>query len=130
LGTSILIMFTRKAEQVHSNLIGRHVVAGEPMTDDRVMNYAQIVGASTQGTGGSEARALGLLSNAVREQAYTLSILDGFLLAGAVGTLGVLLVVCLLEPPKLVNPAAPPTPPLPPPQNDRDTAPHPIHPAS
>jgi DHA2 family multidrug resistance protein len=130
LGTSILIMFTRKAEQVHSNLIGRHVVAGEPMTDDRVMNYAQIVGASTQGTGGSQARALGLLSNAVREQAYTLSILDGFLLAGAVGTLGVLLVVCLLEPPKLVNPAAPATPPLPPPQNNRDTVPHPIRPAS
>jgi DHA2 family multidrug resistance protein len=48
------------------------------------------------------------LVNVVRGQAYTLSILDGFLLASVVGTLGVVLVLCLREPPVLVNPAAVP----------------------
>lgn len=126
LGTSVLVMFTRKAEQVHSNWIGQHVVAGDPMTDDRLLAYSQIVGAATQGTGTPAARGTGLLSAAVREQAYTLSILDGFLLAAVVGTLAVVVVLFLREPPVLVNPAA--VPPLPP--ETRDTAPHPIHPAS
>jgi MFS transporter, DHA2 family, multidrug resistance protein len=126
LGTSVLTMFTRKAEQVHSYWIGQHIVAGEPMTDDRLSVYAQIVGASTQGAGGSTARATGLLNAAVREQAYTLSILDGFLLAAVVGTLAVVVVLCLREPPVLVNPAAVPA--LPP--EERDTVSHPVHPAS
>ena len=126
LGTSVLTMFTRKAEQVHSYWIGQHIVAGEPMTDDRLSVYAQIVGASTQGTGGPAARGTGLLSAAVREQAYTLSILDGFLLAAVVGTLSVVVVLCLREPPVLVNPAAVPA--LPP--DERDTVSHPVHPGS
>jgi DHA2 family multidrug resistance protein len=119
-------MFTRKAEQVHSYWIGQHIVAGEPMTDDRLAAYAQIVGAWTQGTGGPAARGTGLLSAAVREQAYTLSTLDGFLLAAVVGTLAVVVVLCLREPPVLVNPAAVPA--LPPEQ--RDTVSHPVHPGS
>lgn len=123
LGTSVLVMFTRKAEQVHSYWIGQHIVAGDPMTDERILAYTQLIGASTQGTGGPAARGTGLLSAAVREQAYTLSILDGFLLAAVVGTLAVLLVLCLREPPVLVNPPAVPA--LPP--DDRDTAPHPVH---
>lgn len=126
LGTSVLTMFTRKAEQVHSYWIGQHIVAGEPMTDDRLSVYAQIVGASTQGTGGSAARGTGLLSAAVREQSYTLAILDGFLLSAVVGTLAVVVVLCLREPPVLVNPAAVPA--LPP--DERDTVSHPVHPGS
>src|SRR6187402_184609 len=123
LGTSVLVMFTRKAEQVHSYWIGQHIVAGEPMTDDRLLAYTQVFGASTQGTGAPEARGAGLLLGAVRAQAYTLSILDGFLLAAVVGTLAVVLVMCLREPPVLVNPAA--VPPLPP--EERDTVSHPVH---
>jgi DHA2 family multidrug resistance protein len=108
LGTSVLVSFTRKAEQWHSNLIGQHVIAGEPMTDDRLLAYTQVFNASTQGTGAPAARGTGLLVSVVRGQAYTLSILDGFLLASVVGTLGVVLVLCLREPPVLVNPAAVP----------------------
>jgi DHA2 family multidrug resistance protein len=112
LGTSVLVIFTRKAEQWHSNLIGQHVVAGEAYTTDRLAAYARIVGASTQGTGAAEARGAGLLAGAVRGQALTLSILDGFLLAAVVGTLAVVLVLFLREPPQLATPAA--VPPLPP----------------
>ena len=112
LGTSVLVIFTRKAEQWHSNLIGQHVVAGESYTTDRLAAYARIVGASSQGTGVAEARGAGLLASAVRGQAYTLSILDGFLLAAVVGTLAVVLVLFLREPPVIATPAA--VPPLPP----------------
>jgi DHA2 family multidrug resistance protein len=120
------VTFTRKSEQLHSNLIGQHVVAGEPMTQDRLLAYTQIFGASTQGTGAPEARGAGLLLSAVRGQAYTLSILDGFLLAAVVGTVAVLLVMCLREPPVIANPAA--VPPLPP--EERDTVPQAVHPGS
>jgi DHA2 family multidrug resistance protein len=113
LGTSVLIMFTRKAEQWHSNLIGQHVIAGDPVTTERIAAYARVVGAASQGAGEAEARGAGLLSTAVRAQAYTLSILDGFLLASCVGVLGVALVLLLREPPVLATPPA--VPPLPPP---------------
>ena len=111
LGTSLLIMFTRKAEQWHSNLIGQHVFSGDPATMERIAAYARAVGSNTQGTGDAEARGAGLLSAAIRAQAYTLSILDGFLLASCVGVLGVGLVLLLREPPVIATPPA--VPPLP-----------------
>ncbi|SEO38019.1 Major Facilitator Superfamily protein [Luteibacter sp. UNC138MFCol5.1] len=111
LGTSVLVLFTRKAEQLHSNLIGQHVAAGDPATMERIAAYVQVVGASTQGTGDAQARGTGLLAAAVRAQAYTLSTLDGFLLASCVGLLGVCLVLVLREPPPIVT--APAVPPLP-----------------
>ena len=111
LGTSLLISFTRKAEQYHSNLIGQHVLGDSPLTEARLNTYATALGRLTQGTGNAEARGAGLLAAAVRRQAYTLSILDGFLLAACVGTVAVLIVLCLREPPELVTPPA--VPPLP-----------------
>lgn len=109
LGTSLLIMFTRKAEQWHSNLIGQHIVGDDPATMDRLATYASAFHASTQGIGTAEQRGAGLLTAAVRGQAYTLSILDGFLLAACFGVIGVLLVLCLREPPEVATaPAVPP----------------------
>lgn len=113
LGTSLLVMFTRKAEQWHSNLTGQHVQLGAPDTEQRVAAYASAVSHATQGTGAADTRGLALLSNSVRAQAYTLSILDGFLLAACVGTLALLVVLCLREAPVLaVAPAVPPEPKL------------------
>lgn len=115
LGTSLLVIFTRKSEQWHSNLIGQHVTAGDPMTAERVAAYAHAVGAATQGTGDAEARGAGLLAGAVRAQAYTLSILDGFLLASCIGVLALALVLLLREPPGIVTaPAVPELPKRPP----------------
>ncbi|SFW70426.1 MFS transporter [Luteibacter sp. UNCMF366Tsu5.1] len=111
LGTSVLIMFTRKAEQWHSNLIGQHVFTGDPATMERIAAYARAVGSTAQGSGDAEARGASLLAAAIRAQAYTLSILDGFLLASCVGVLGVGLVLLLREPPVIATPAA--VPPLP-----------------
>jgi DHA2 family multidrug resistance protein len=115
LGTSLLVIFTRKAEQWHSNLIGQHVTAGDPVTNERITAYMGMVGTATQGTGSAEARGAGLLAGAVRAQAYTLSILDGFLLTSCVGVLALALVLLLRAPPQIVTPpAVPPLPPRPP----------------
>jgi DHA2 family multidrug resistance protein len=108
LGTSFIIVFTRKAEQWHSNLIGQHVSAADPGTAERIAAYARAVGPLTQGTGDAQARGAGLLATAVRTQAYTLSALDGFLLAASVAVLGVVLVLVLREPPDMANPPAVP----------------------
>jgi len=108
LGTAFIIVFTRKAEQWHSNLIGQHIAAGDPETTERIAAYARAVGSLTQGTGDAEARGAGLLAAAVRTQAYTLSALDGFLLASSVAVLGVGLVLLLREPPVIANPPAVP----------------------
>lgn len=112
LGTSVLILFTRKAEQWHSYLIGEHVANGDPVTMERIASYAKAMTPLTQGTGGAEERGIGLLAAAVRAQAYTLSALDGFLLAAVVGLLGVCLVLCLREAPAIGTPppAVPPRP--------------------
>jgi DHA2 family multidrug resistance protein len=112
LGTSLLVVFTRKAEQWHSNLIGQHIASGDPETLARIADYAGAVGALTQGTGAAEARGAGLLAATVRTQAYTLSTLDGFLLAACIGTFGVFLVLFLREAPVIgaPPPAVPPRP--------------------
>lgn len=114
LGTSLLVSFTRKAEQWHSNFIGQHVAIDSPLTDARLNAYATAVAPLSQGTGTMEARGAGLLAAAVRGQAYTLSILDGFLLASGVGVLAVVIVLCLREPPAMAT--APAVPPLPSPR--------------
>jgi len=112
LGTSVLVVFTRKAEQWHSDLIGQHVAAGDPATMERIAGYTQAMGALSQGAGSAETRGAGLLAAAVRTQAYTLSALDGFLLASFVGLLGVCLVLFLREAPATgaPPPAVPPRP--------------------
>jgi DHA2 family multidrug resistance protein len=119
LGTSLLISFTRKAEQYHSNLIGQHVLGDSPLTEARISTYAAAVGQLSQGTGTAEARGAGLVATAIRGQAYTLSILDGFLLASCVGTFAILIVLCLREPPAVATPPA--VPPLPDPAAARRT---------
>ena len=108
LGTSFITVFTRKAEQWHSNLIGQHISAADPGTTERLSAYARAVGSLTQGTGDAEARGAGLLAATVRAQAFTLSTLDGFLLASSVAVLGVGLVLILFEPPVIANPPAVP----------------------
>lgn len=102
-GAALLVMFTRKAEQWHSSFTGQHIVSGAPDTLDRLTAYANAVAAQSQGKGTAEARALGLLAQAVSKQAYTLSIADGFLLAASIGAIGLVVTLLLLEPPANVS---------------------------
>ena len=86
-------------EQFHSNLLGLHVEIGSWLTDERVR---MLTGGLLPGSTGSEEaqeRAVGILSQQVRAQAYTLATADGFILIGWM-VVAYLLLMLLLRPGK------------------------------
>ena len=81
-GVAVMTRFISVREQFHSNLLGLHVQIGSWLTDERVRMLSG--GLLPQSTGPEEAqsRAVGILSQQVRAQAYTLATADGFVLIG------------------------------------------------
>jgi DHA2 family multidrug resistance protein len=72
--------FISLREKFHSNLLGLDVDAGDWLTDERIrMLTAGVLPAST-GPEEAQSRAVGLLGQQVRAQAYTMAIADGFIL--------------------------------------------------
>lgn len=96
-GTATISTFLRVREQVASNVIGLHVQTGGLLTADRLQEYAAAVQARSAGAGAANARATGLLAQAVRTQANVQSYVDGFLLVALV-MLGALFLIALLSP--------------------------------
>jgi DHA2 family multidrug resistance protein len=98
-GASVMTRFVSVREQFHSNLLGLQVQAGNWLTDERLR---MLTGGVTPGSSGSEeaqARAVGILSQQVRAQAYTLATSDAFILIGWIAV-GYLLLMLCLRPPK------------------------------
>jgi len=109
--TAVIQTYQRVLGQVHSNLIGLHVGAGDADTNLRLAQYS---GGALARFGAQDpansARSIALLSNAVRAQAQTMGFADTFLLVAATAAAGIVL-VALLQPPPAAPPPAP-TPPL------------------
>ena len=81
-GVAVMTRFVSVREQFHSNLLGLHVQAGNSLTDERL---GMLTGGMLPGSAGSEeahSRAVGILSQQVRAQSYTLAVSDGFVLIG------------------------------------------------
>jgi DHA2 family multidrug resistance protein len=99
IGVAIMTRFISVREKFHSNLLGLHVQAGAWLTDERVRMLGG--GLSPGSTGFEEAqhRAVGVLSQQVRAQAYTMAISDGFILVGWV-VVAYLLLMLFLRPGK------------------------------
>jgi DHA2 family multidrug resistance protein len=72
--------FLAQREKLHSNLLGLHVSAGNWMTDQNVHAMTAGLYARSSGMGAAGGRAIDLIAARLRLQAYSLSILDGFLL--------------------------------------------------
>jgi len=72
--------FLAQREKLHSNLLGLHVSGGDWITAQNV--HAMTVGLHTKSSGmaAAGARAIDLIAARLRLQAYSLSIIDGFLL--------------------------------------------------
>lgn len=100
-GSSTLGTVVRKSEQIHSQLINLHVAVGDPAVLDRLAGYAAAVDAASQGTGLANERAIALLANAVRAQAYTMAYADGFELATAVALFGAFVALILRKAPAM-----------------------------
>ncbi len=72
--------FIAVRERLHSNLLGLHVSAGNWITDQNIRAMTAGVYAKSAGMANAGARAIDLLAARVRLQAYSLSLIDGFLL--------------------------------------------------
>jgi DHA2 family multidrug resistance protein len=84
-------------EQLHSNMLGQHVDAGNWIADDRVRNYALALAPSSSGLEEAQARAATILGGQVRAQALTLAYSDAFQLIAWI-IAGYLLLLVFLRP--------------------------------
>lgn len=72
--------FLAQREKLHSNLLGLHVSGGNWITDHNFRAMTAGLYAKSSGMGAASARAIDLIAARLRLQAYSLSLIDGFLL--------------------------------------------------
>jgi DHA2 family multidrug resistance protein len=72
--------FLAQREKLHSNHLGLHVNGGDWITDQNVHAMTAGLYSKSSGMAAAGARAIDLMAARLRLQAYSLSILDGFLL--------------------------------------------------
>lgn len=81
-GAVVFGRFVTIREQVHSNLLGYHVAAGNWITDERLRDTALFFTQSSAGPEEAAARSAAILGGQVRVQALSLAYSDAFLLIG------------------------------------------------
>ncbi len=72
--------FLAQREKLHSNLLGLHVSGGNWITDQNIHAMSAGLYGKSSGMAAAGARAIDLIAARLRLQAYSLGILDGFLL--------------------------------------------------
>jgi MFS transporter, DHA2 family, multidrug resistance protein len=72
--------FIAQREKLHSNLLGLHVSGGNWITDQNIHAMTAGLYAKSSGIAAASARAIDLIAARLRLQAYSLSLIDGFLL--------------------------------------------------
>ena len=96
-GVAIMTHFISVREKFHSNLLGLHIQAGDWLSDDRVRMLSGGLFPGSASPEEAQYRALGILSQQMRAQAYTLATADGFILIGWM-VVGYLLLMLFLRP--------------------------------
>jgi DHA2 family multidrug resistance protein len=94
-GVAAMTRFISLREKFHSNLLGLHVQAGVWLTDERLRLLTGGVAPESAGPEEAHSRALTVLAQQIRAQAYTMAIADGFLLIGWVSAAYMLLMLFL-----------------------------------
>src|SRR5262245_48580897 len=77
-GTTVMSRFIAEQEKLHSYLLGLHLQAGDWVTAHTVTLLSAGFAARSNGTAGAAGRAVGLVANDVRVQAYSLTFIDAF----------------------------------------------------
>jgi DHA2 family multidrug resistance protein len=72
--------FIAQREKLHSNLLGLHVSNGDWLTNQSIHGMTAGLYAKSSGLVTAGARAIDLIAARMRLQAFSLSIVDGFLL--------------------------------------------------
>ena len=99
-GVAVMTRVVSVREQFHSNLLGLHVQVGDWLTDERLRLLSGGVLPGSTGLEEAQYRAVGILGQQVRAQAYTLATADGFILVGWV-VVAYLMLMLLLRPGKI-----------------------------
>jgi MFS transporter, DHA2 family, multidrug resistance protein len=97
---TVMTHFISVREKFHSNLLGLHVQLGSWLTDERLRLLSGGLLSASVGPDEAQHRAIDILSQQVRAQAYTLASADGFLLIGWV-VVAYLVLMLFLRPPKI-----------------------------
>jgi MFS transporter, DHA2 family, multidrug resistance protein len=99
LGAVYMGHFIAQREKLHSNLLGLHVQSGNWITDTNIHQLAAELFSQSSGIAAATGRAVGVLSNRLRLQAYTLSVNDGFYLVAWACAVMLVLTVLLRKSP-------------------------------
>jgi MFS transporter, DHA2 family, multidrug resistance protein len=105
LGTAFINTWTRVREQIASNLIGQHVLSGDPRVLQRIHAYGAVT-ARIFDPPADSARGAAVLGNAVRAAATTQAVMDGFIAIAFMSALALLFVLYRSAAPH--GPASPP----------------------
>ena len=81
-GVAAMTIFLSSREKFHSNLVGLHVDAGNWLTNERIRMLTAALLPSSSGAEEAQSRAVALISQQVRAQAYTMAVADCFVLIG------------------------------------------------
>ena len=95
-GSSFMQHFIAVREKFHSNLIGLHVEAGNWLTDDRLRFLTGGVSSNSTGIDEAQRRSAALLGGQVRQQAYTLAYMDGFMIIAWV-CVGIIVLIAFMK---------------------------------
>ena len=98
-GAVYMAHFLADREKLHSNLLGLHVSSGNWITDANIRAMTYGLFGKSSGIPSAGARAVDLIAARLRLQAYTLSLIDGFLLVAWTCAIALLLVALLRKSP-------------------------------
>jgi DHA2 family multidrug resistance protein len=98
-GAVFMTHFIAQREKLHSNLLGLHVQSGDWVTDLSIHQMTAGLSSRSAGVAAATGRAVDLVSDRLRLQAYTLTFIDGFYLIAWMCVLGLLICALLRRPP-------------------------------
>ena len=96
IGAVFMGHFIAEREKLHSNLLGLHVERGNWITDGSIRHMTLGLFSKSYGLDAATGRAIGVMSQRLKLQAYTLTFIDGFHLL-AWSCVAALLLVALLK---------------------------------
>jgi MFS transporter, DHA2 family, multidrug resistance protein len=97
-GTSVMTRVITVRERFHDNALGLHVQTGSWLADERVRALSAGLCSPSTGSDEAQSRAIDILGQQVRAQAYTMAISDGFVVIGWMVVVYLLLLLLLKLP--------------------------------
>src|SRR5271157_2824480 len=98
-GAVYMAHFLAEREKLHSNLLGLHVSQGSWITEGNIRALTAGLYAKSSGVAAAGGRAVELIGARLRLQAYTLSLIDGFILLAWSCVVGLVLTALLRKSP-------------------------------